>query len=125
MLLESIKYNADESYHLYEKIINNPKLNEAKKLSDYILIIYIQTDLYGIYYPDYKSVDIVYSYIKNLYISYYNHYVVKKKMEIIITEEIIYDFMKNEHKFKTYIHKFMLDCSLDVPFDTFSECIFQ
>lgn len=125
MLLEKIKYDADESYQIHEKIIGKPRLSEAKKLSDYILIIYIQTDLYGIYYPDYKSLAIVYTYIKNLYISYYNYHVVKQKLEIIITEEVLQDFMKNGHQFESYIHKYMLDVNLNVPFDTYTECVFQ
>lgn len=125
MLLETIKYDADESYIMHEKVINNSRLNKATKLSEYIFIIYVQTDLYGIYYPDYNAVAIVYAYIRNLYISYYNHYVVKRKLEIIVTDELLKDFEKNGHSFKHYIHKFMLETTLNVPFDTYVECIFQ
>lgn len=125
MLLDKIKYDADESYQIYENIINKPRLGEAKKLSEYILAIYVQTDLYGIYYPDHKSLSTVYAYIKNLYISYYNHYVVKKKLEIFITEDVLHDFMNNGFKFEMYIHKYMLDMNLNVPFDTYAECVFE
>jgi len=125
MLLEKIKYDADESYQLHENTINNSRLKDARMLSEYILIIYQQTDIYGIYYPDNNALSIVYQYIKNLYISYYNHYVVKKQLEIIVTEELLQDFMKNGKSFKAYNHKYMLDSELDVPFDTYIEYIFE
>lgn len=125
MLLEKIKYDADESYQLHENTINNSRLKDARKLSDYILVIYQQTDLYGIYYPDNNALCIVYQYIRNLYISYYNYYVVKKKLEIIVTEELLQDFMQNGKSFKTHNHMYMLDSELNVPFDTYIENIFH
>lgn len=125
MLLEKIKYDADESYQLYENTINKSHLKDARMLSEYILIIYQQTDLYGIYYPDNNALCIVYKYIQNLYISYYNHYVVKKKLEIIVTEELLQDFIDNGKSFNSYNHKYMLDSELNVPFDTYIQYIFE
>lgn len=125
MLLEKIKYDADESYAIHESTINNSRLKDARKLSDYILVIYQETDLYGIYYPDNNALSIVYQYIRNLYISYYNNYVVKKKLEIIVNEELLHDFMKNGQSFKTHNHQYMLDSKLNVPFDTYIENMFE
>ena len=46
-------------------------------------------------------------------------------MEIMVTECLIRDFQENGKSFQDFNHTFMSDTTLNIPFDSYIENIFQ
>jgi len=105
-LLNTIKYDADKNYDLYENEINqyyelNNNYNMIS-LTNYIYKFYIG----GIcWYTKYtEEIDI---YVQNLYYRYSDYYISKICNDYIITEQLLFDFV-NENWYETLVVKYIV-----------------
>lgn len=128
-ILNRIKYDADKNYDIYEKIILDNKVYLSKNLTDYIYNIYIQRNIYGIFY-DNKTIkyhDIKY-YVQNIYISYYDYYIkniINDNNDFIITDKILTDFVTcNKNKNKKEYEWCNKYSNINIPIDEYIKNIF-
>lgn len=132
-LLAKIKHNSDIYYEVYEERIkyyyNHPKRFNRLNLTEYILKLYIHTNINEVFPNEYLITELIKIYIKRLYIEYYKYYIkglINKGEPYIIRDIDIERFLATQNELMHKDYKLIRNySSLDINLEDYILNIFN